>query len=215
MTKPLVAVVGRFQTGKSQLINCLLGGAYAALGQGLPTTATPKLYHHLDHPPPKGIRVREQQPLSSKILETMHLVDTPGFGVRREPPNLVRSVMRSADFLLVVATQGPSTSDTHLEWVVRSGRHRRVGLILNCGIVCPENPLAPACQEVLGATHRHFLRIGIPELCLSHPLNVRRVYQDLNQQQGSPWGLGSWREFFQDLQLCVDSFPDFGPLAAP
>lgn len=40
--EPIVAVVGKFQEGKSSLINALLGDRYAQTGSGLRTTATGK-----------------------------------------------------------------------------------------------------------------------------------------------------------------------------
>lgn len=44
--KPVVAIVGGFQIGKSTLVNCLLDDRYAPTGKGLRTTAASTLFRY-------------------------------------------------------------------------------------------------------------------------------------------------------------------------
>ena len=43
--KRRIVILGEFQTGKSTLVNCLLGHVVATVGRGFHTTQVPTVYH--------------------------------------------------------------------------------------------------------------------------------------------------------------------------
>jgi hypothetical protein len=76
--KPKVAVMGCFQNGKSTLVNCLLGGFWALLGDGKATTSIATRYKYSDtnkvfyrHSSGDRIETTIRQLFTPKILKNL------------------------------------------------------------------------------------------------------------------------------------------------
>lgn len=127
--KPIIAIYGPFQTGKSTLLNCLLGRYTALTGKGLATTAltaryrwgsTPQLrYRELSgdllpttmeqiHDPAfienvlqnHGFHIEANAP--AVLLEHCQIVDTPGFNACSADTTAAMSILDEVHYVLFV-----------------------------------------------------------------------------------------------------------------
>lgn len=100
----LLAVVGEFNSGKSALINALLGER--VLEEGVtPTTADVQLLRHADQP--AGLETGEVRQIraSAPLLRDLHVVDTPGTNaITRAHELLTRRFVPRADLVLFVTS---------------------------------------------------------------------------------------------------------------
>ena len=124
--RPRVAIVGRFQQGKSTLVNCLLDGRVAVTGVGLRTTCIETTYHfseiedvriQVPHQAERRVALEafleaaaRGLPAGSKarvglwrpLLEHVDLIDTPGLDDNEQDDDVVRRVITEADRFIVV-----------------------------------------------------------------------------------------------------------------
>lgn len=140
--KPIIAIYGPFQTGKSTLLNCLLGRYTALTGKGLATTAltarcrwgsTPRLrYRDLSgdllpatmeqiHNPDflkrvmqnHGFHIEANAP--AELLKHCQIVDTPGFNACSADTSAALSVLDEIHYVLfVVPNRGFSQAEKQL-----------------------------------------------------------------------------------------------------
>lgn len=127
--KPIIALYGRFQTGKSTLINCLFNRYVALTGKGLATTSLTALYRYgekeklqyrrangelkdttlaeLNDPSlladvcsNGGFHIESCIPAS--ILKHCDIVDTPGFDANDSDTEAALSVLENIHYVLFV-----------------------------------------------------------------------------------------------------------------
>src|SRR5512140_976710 len=109
----LIALIGAFNTGKSSLINALIGKSILDVG-AIPTTTKIAILRH-------GPSIQRSQSgdvatifYPAPLLEQVSLVDTPGLAsVVKTHGEVTRRVLHRADLVLMVmmATQAMSASD--------------------------------------------------------------------------------------------------------
>lgn len=151
-------IVGDFQSGKSTLVNCLLGRPIAAIGDGTPTTHAVVNYlyegqeERLEYLDKTGTicksdiceldqleksRQFDQVNvfLSAPILRDFILTDMPGFGNDEEDNSLAEVTIKKIDFAIVLTRNeksGEEESNLYKN-VLRLRKHRiPYYLIMNC-----------------------------------------------------------------------------------
>ena len=202
---PRAVILGEFQTGKSTLISCLLGGRVATVGNGLPTTRLPVLYR-FDQANFVFVRERkggqfetsledfvsglpEQRRASSvlavaslysPLLRNVEILDTPGFGSGPDGDEVARHTAGMADFPLVVMTKGfPSGRESLTGFLRAALSGRQYGLVLNCGLECPADPRSEACARIEQDLRTSLLRLGLLRPALSCRVNLGRIYREV------------------------------------
>ena len=121
--KPLLALTGQYQNGKSTFLNCLLGGSYAVEGDGRVTTRYLTRYMFSDVQEAQVLYsdgrletlnyVSAQSTISnlskdvllkigvySPVLENMDILDCPGIGVEETDNHLADQAVEAADFIV-------------------------------------------------------------------------------------------------------------------
>ncbi len=180
--KPAICLCGQYQNGKSTFLNCLLGGYYAAEGDGTATTVYKSRYTfgdilsakviysdgtagELEYPSlfqtkvdmPKDSSLKIQ--LYSPTLEDMDILDTPGIGFSEAGDELAENAAKSADFIIyMVRKELYADSDIpFLENLMRHGKNFSV--ILNCyNDSLPDSEFVKdLCQEIASAIRAHKL----------------------------------------------------------
>lgn len=190
--KPLLALTGQYQNGKSTLLNCLLGGFYAVEGGGTVTTKYNAKYRFGDFfdaklvanngtissLPPAGDMmsvddtIRQHDDLSrleisvySPLLKMMDLLDSPGCGANPEDNRTADAALDQADFIIFV-TQKTLDNESDLDFLSslsEKGKHFTV--VLNCfGAQDPLSEQAQSvCQEIKAQLDgRHLDRNYVP-----------------------------------------------------
>ncbi|MGI5868156.1 MAG: dynamin family protein [Kiritimatiellia bacterium] len=125
---PVAVVAGAFQNGKSTLVNCLLDGNYARMGQGCRTTVCctrfvygeaeeARLFRGLDDASGTVLERREDIFAPSfkvsgedcieiacwkPMLKRVGLIDTPGFDATTEDDATAKRALAEADIVLIV-----------------------------------------------------------------------------------------------------------------
>lgn len=92
-----IAVIGRFQIGKSSLINCLLGRSAAKVGNGW-KSETPTC-------------------VTYALPEDILLNDTPGFDDKETRDKDAEEAIKRADFVVFVKDNNRSPDEVDLNWV--------------------------------------------------------------------------------------------------
>ena len=199
---PRIAVVGLFQTGKSLVVNGVLGGACLPVGSsGLRTTPCPITcsFGALDRVEVicnDGRRILGSlaqvfsttqnnellyQPkvieayLNRPILCDMILVDTPGFDFADgDDSSAAEAVTRSDASLLVVTQQLPAATRA-FDKLVATLKQRPWGLVLNCGKSGPhlEDPNSHASHEVEGWCVEQLSQAGAGSPVFSQRISAR------------------------------------------
>jgi small GTP-binding protein len=111
----LLVVVGEYNSGKSTLINCLLGEELLETGD-LPTTREVHLLRHGEirttRPADTGVVLHE---LPAELLKDLCIVDTPGTNsMQRKEQELTQGFIPRADLVLFVTTLiRPYTASEH------------------------------------------------------------------------------------------------------
>jgi len=132
----LVVVVGEFNSGKSSVINSLLGKKFLAEGI-LPTTNEISILKYSDE---EGAETRVVQQADglyvksfpSKLLEEMHIVDTPGTNVILErQQRLTEEYVPRADLVLFVMSVDRAFSESEVRFLdyIRQWRKKVVFVI--------------------------------------------------------------------------------------
>lgn len=157
ISKPLLGIAGQHQNGKSTFLNCLLDGHYAVEGDGLATTKYNAKYVFGDFFEIKAYSANQsvdvikqfcfsaqetlckQQNCSffqissySPILQTMDLLDSPGYGASGEDDTSAYKVADISDFIILVVskTLNEECDIPFLTDLVKKNKHFSV--ILNC-----------------------------------------------------------------------------------
>lgn len=155
--KPVVAIVGGFQIGKSTLVNCLLDDHYAPTGKGLRTTAASTLFRygeaeeawlfHGDNP--QGERLARRQDVfdSSRevapddwfrisawkpLLQNVDIVDTPGYNAQDKDDKSASAAIAASSVVVIV--QAAKAMDDVCRAIVREAcvPGKRCLFLLNC-----------------------------------------------------------------------------------
>ena len=125
--KPVVAIVGGFQIGKSTLVNCLLDDRYAPTGKGLRTTADSTLFRYgeaeevwLFHGTnPDGERLARRQDVFDPsrevgpddwfrisaykpLLQYIDVVDTPGYNAQDTDDKSASVAIKASSVVVIV-----------------------------------------------------------------------------------------------------------------
>lgn len=107
-----VAVVGKFQIGKSTLVNALIGENRAETGRGLSTTKANCGY---------------------RLADDVELVDTPGFDAESEDDVLALQAMQKADLVLFFREGKALDGDVYPRLIRQAAKDGKRGLFLyNC-----------------------------------------------------------------------------------
>lgn len=200
--KPIIAIYGPFQTGKSTLLNCLLGRYTALTGKGLATTAltarcrwgsTPRLrYRDLSgdlvpatmeqiHNPAflkkvmqnGGFHIEADAP--AELLKCCQIVDTPGFNACSADTAAAISVLDEVHYVLfVVPNRGFNQAEKQL---LRELAQRKipVTVLMNCIQGRREERWIPGHtinREILEENENWLKSENIPV----HPIEDRMVY---------------------------------------
>lgn len=155
--EPIVAVVGKYQDGKSSLINALLGGRYAQTGSGNRTTGCCAYYRYGEKfsaslaEPSGGHRPVSQEAVRNgsfqcgtggylevscpaPLLRRVVLVDTPGIGVSDADDETARDAIRQSAFVIFLHGSGKGQLDTEgmelLDFIRKAGK--RILFLFNC-----------------------------------------------------------------------------------
>lgn len=155
--EPIVAVVGKYQDGKSSLINALLGGRYAQTGCGLRTTGCCAYYRYGEKfsaslAGPSGVRRKVSQEevrngsfqcgsderlevsCPAPLLRRVVLVDTPGFGASSDDDETARDAIRQSAFVIFLHGSGKGQVDGEgmelLDFIREAGK--RILFLFNC-----------------------------------------------------------------------------------
>lgn len=121
-----VGLVGEFQSGKSLLINCILGRPVATVGKGFATTHTIVNYHYslteyVEYTDEAGVirtlplagLARLDTSTSIKVVDVfiacealrgITLSDMPGFGANSEDNKLTLNYLKDVDFVILIAS---------------------------------------------------------------------------------------------------------------
>ena len=196
--KPTVAIVGKYQDGKSTLVNCLLGGEYAFQGDGLTTTKYTARYMLGDMPEIRAVggggeiilsdlletglkRCLEELPNVSELkitvyspfLYTLNLMDSPGWSANATDNSTAEQALESSDIFVYVLTKAISEDDLeYLRLIAKTNKPWFV--ILNC-----QDDRSPQETEVLSSEIDSKLRSErLDENC--HALQARHLVFPVN-----------------------------------
>ncbi len=189
--KPVVAIVGGFQIGKSTLVNCLLDDRYAPTGKGLRTTAATTLFRygeaeeawlfHGDNP--QGERLARRQDVfdSSRevapddwfrisawkpVLQNVDIVDTPGYNAQDEDDKSASAAIAASSVVVIV--QAAKTMDDLCRVIVREAcvPGKRCLFLLNCTNSECWSPDDQQNAEVGAAIEAELLSMGVADFFL-------------------------------------------------
>ena len=129
----LLVVVGEFNSGKSALINALVGERVVAEGV-TPTTATVQVIAHADEPATEAGGVRRVR-ASAPLLRDIHVVDTPGTNaIAREHEMLTRRFVPRADLILFVTSADRPFTESERQFLGEIKEWgKKIVLIINKG----------------------------------------------------------------------------------
>ncbi|MBQ7393961.1 MAG: dynamin family protein [Lentisphaeria bacterium] len=136
-----ITIAGRFQQGKSTLVNCLLEGKFAETGNGLRTTACNTVYRYgpkkekffltadgqkLSPPKnPKNYRPGDRMvvALPHPLLQNVTIIDSPGVGASEADDALAANAIQQSHAVLLLLEKGTlhATEQTILEQCRASG----------------------------------------------------------------------------------------------
>lgn len=177
--KPLLALAGQYQNGKSTFLNCLLGGYYAVEGNGTVTTKYCAKYRFGDCRMTRIMKLRDENSVVweaetsfsaegtlkeydkdsllevsvySPMLEHIDLLDTPGYGANKQDNTLADMALDTADFVLLIVakTLNMETDIPFLKNLTAKNRH--FSIVLNCnGKMNPASEQAQKICETIAA----------------------------------------------------------------
>lgn len=145
-----ITIAGRFQQGKSTLVNCLLEGKFAETGNGLRTTACNTVYRYGPKkekffltadgpklPPPKNQKNyrpgdRMVVALPHPLLQNVTIIDSPGAGASEADDALAANAIQQSHAVLLLLEKGTldATEQTILEQCRASGT--KLIVLFNC-----------------------------------------------------------------------------------
>ena len=145
-----ITIAGRFQQGKSTLVNCLLGEKFAETGNGLRTTACNTVYRYGPKkekffltadgqklPPPKNQKNyrpgdRMVVTLPHPLLQNVTIIDSPGVGASEADDALAANAIQQSHAVLFLPEEGTlhATEQNILEQCRASGT--KLIVLFNC-----------------------------------------------------------------------------------
>ena len=146
-----ITIVGRFQQGKSTLVNCLLEGKFAETGNGLRTTACNTVYRYGPQFRKQFIRHdgkifqkipdgkasfhpddRVEVELPHDLLKNVTLIDTPGRNASAKDDEMAEKAIENTDAVLLLLAE-KQLGDCDMETLQTCRRkNKRVILLFNC-----------------------------------------------------------------------------------
>jgi hypothetical protein len=200
---PQIAVVGLFQTGKSLIVNGILGGACLPVGSGLRTTpcAIKCSYGAIDRvestdkaeariftglPNWLGAHFFATSEVQTKIinaclnrpiLRELVLLDTPGFDFDEHDNLAALEAFSTSDAALLVVTQQLPAATAVFDRIVKALRQRPWALVLNCGKSGPhlEDPDSRASRDVESYCVRQLTQAGVSSPVFTQRLSTRSL----------------------------------------
>lgn len=190
--KPVVAIVGGFQIGKSTLVNCLLDDRYAPTGKGLRTTAASTLFRYgeaeeawLFHGDSShGERLARRQDVFDPsrevgpedwfrisawkpVLQYVDIVDTPGYNAQDDDDKSASAAIDASSVVVIV--QAAKTMDELCRTIVREAcvPGKRCLFLLNCANQECWAPDDPHNVEICGAIEAELTSMGVVEFFLN------------------------------------------------
>ncbi|KAF1084473.1 Bacterial dynamin-like protein [Sporotomaculum syntrophicum] len=158
---PTVVVMGPYNTGKSTLINCLLG-QYLSPVDIIPTTPAPVRFSYgehflaLLHYPDRQMHVLTPGELTRlltrkerlgheithvevrykhELLKKMHIVDTPGLDALHEPSSLLSRIPVADHIVYLLQQRGLNEADRqHIQKLLSSYNPGNISFWLNCNL---------------------------------------------------------------------------------
>lgn len=185
-----VLLAGQFQNGKSTLINCLLGGAYAIEGGGCHTTAYQTIYRYSEQGPkyyridkggirelaPNGLKetvMRSEKDaifeaeVPAKAIEDFVLVDAPGWGADDCDDNQAERSLEGVDFVVYLA-QPKELSQGDKDFLrLLKKRRTYFCVVLNARDVTDPNDAT--LQNVAGAISGTIKQLGLEDQFIRFP----------------------------------------------
>lgn len=143
-----ITITGRFQQGKSTLLNCLLEKKYVKTGDGCVTTrccsyfrfGTPESFRLIRNGQVQmledlngdfGQEDRLEITCDHPLLRYVTLIDTPGFDARREDDETARSAIQDADAVLLMLAEKMDERDRKILNFCRENT-KHVIVLFNC-----------------------------------------------------------------------------------
>ena len=189
--KPVVAIVGGFQIGKSTLVNCLLDDRYAPTGKGLRTTAASTLFRYGESEEawlfhgnnPDGGRLARRQDVFDPsrvvgpddwfrisaykpLLQFIDVVDTPGYNAH-DGDDKSASAAIAASSVVVIVQEAKAMGDVCRKIVREACVPGKCCLfLLNC--TNPEcwSPDDPQNAEIGSAIEAELASMGVADFFL-------------------------------------------------
>eukprot|EP00198_Chlamydomonas_reinhardtii_P000476 XP_001689811.1 predicted protein [Chlamydomonas reinhardtii] len=171
----LVAVVGEFNSGKSSVINALLGRRYLAEGI-LPTTNEISILKYSDTAPatsnPSQVQLVQQSDglyvryLPAKLLQDLNIVDTPGTNVILErQQRLTEEYVPRADLVLFVMSADRPFSESEVRFLeyIRQWQ-KKVVFVVNKSDILESSDEVDAVKEFVAANAQRILRLDRPSV---------------------------------------------------
>ena len=145
-----ITIAGRFQQGKSTLVNCLLGEKFAETGNGLRTTACCTMYKYGEKkekflltgdgkklPPPEEKKNYHPEDrmvvtLPHPLLKNVTIIDSPGADASKEDDlSAINAIQQSDAVLLLLAESALKEADrTILQECRKNGK--KLIVLFNC-----------------------------------------------------------------------------------
>ena len=186
--KPLLALTGQYQNGKSTFLNCLLGGPYAIEGNGLITTkynakyifgdcveariihkngrttsleSTGEIFSAVDTLQELDKNALMEISVYSPILTDMDVLDSPGCGANKVDDSVATTALDIADFVIFIVQKAlDNESDIpFIKDLTSRGKHFTV--ILNCLNDC--SPLSEQSSRICDAIFAKLKNEGLTE----------------------------------------------------
>jgi len=206
MTKPRIAIVGEFQTGKSTLVNLLFGRTVAQVGSGLPCTALATHYlldreelvtiggtHHKigDWINSGDIHQNEtvvKVGLNHPLLLSFDLIDTPGVDAAGEIGDQHEAItfaqIETTDAFILLLDKLPEVSSetgmSRLITKLRDSGKPTFGFF-NCGrLGDTEHPNSAATGEIAAAIKTRLKEAGIPISIIRD--NLKGGYEEFSDE---------------------------------
>ncbi|KAG2422345.1 hypothetical protein HXX76_016105 [Chlamydomonas incerta] len=171
----LVAVVGEFNSGKSSVINALLGRRYLAEGI-LPTTNEISILKYSDTAPassnPSQVQLVQQSDglyvrfLPAKLLQDLNIVDTPGTNVILErQQRLTEEYVPRADLVLFVMSADRPFSESEVRFLeyIRQWQ-KKVVFVVNKSDILESSDEVDAVKDFVAANAQRILRLDRPNV---------------------------------------------------
>ncbi|KAG1680578.1 hypothetical protein FOA52_015025 [Chlamydomonas sp. UWO 241] len=166
----LVVVVGEFNSGKSSVINALLGQKYLAEGV-LPTTNEISILRHTDDD--KAAGKLEQQAdglyvryLSAPLLKEMNIVDTPGTNViLGRQQRLTEEYVPRADLVLFVMSADRPFSESEVRFLeyIRQWR-KKVVFVVNKVDILGSLDEVEEVKRFVSSNAQRLLKLDMPNV---------------------------------------------------